>query len=408
MNNKADLDQNSEIGNNELETSVIDSLVKRYEDTESTSYLASSKKLVESSNTFLSSQQIYDIFKGKAKNYAGIKIVNTSLKHVEIYISPQLARDMLKFSQRGAINTKNKNRRLSRTKVNKYIEAIKKGKWCLTGEPIIISSDGEILNGHHRLQAAVEAGTGFIATITYGVTDDLSFAHIDVGNIRSRAQVLEMSGVKVSAQVLSRVAMLAKSFDMTKNSFNFRGTQGTSFQPAEILDYVEANKDLALSVDFVASIVKRHKLESQVSEAIYAFAHYLITQKLSEYIFTELSVTPEVYLTRIISSLGLESEDDVEYQVRNYLQSLVHESSSYSLLCKLSAIFKGWNILLNIPVTGKKVAIRRVARYKKDEEGNNIPLPSAGNINEPFTVPCVSKGAVPKRILKQSNVQIIK
>ncbi|WP_305846021.1 ParB N-terminal domain-containing protein [Photobacterium kishitanii] len=408
MNNKADLDQNSEIGNNELETSVIDSLVKRYEDTESTSYLASSKKLVESSNTFLSSQQIYDIFKGKAKNYAGIKIVNTSLKHVEIYISPQLARDMLKFSQRGAINKKNKNRRLSRTKVNKYIEAIKKEKWCLTGEPIIISSDGEILNGHHRLQAAIEAGTGFIATITYGVTDDLSFAHIDVGNIRSRAQVLEMSGVKVSAQVLSRVAMLAKAFDMTKNSFNFRGTQGTSFQPAEILDYVEANKNLALSVDFVASIVKRHKLESQVSEAIYAFAHYLITQKLNEYIFTELSITPEVYLTRIISSLGLESEDDVEYQVRNYLQSLVHESSSYSLLCKLSAIFKGWNILLNIPVTGKKVAIRRVARYKKDEEGNNIPLPSAGNINEPFTVPCVSKGTIPKRILKQSNVQIIK
>lgn len=95
------------------------------------------------------------------------------------------------------------------------------GKWCLTGEPIIISADGEILNGHHRLQACIEAGVGFIATITYGVTDDLSFAHIDVGNIRSRAQVLEMAGVKVSASVLSRVAMLAKAFEMTKNPFNF-------------------------------------------------------------------------------------------------------------------------------------------------------------------------------------------
>ncbi|BAX55319.1 hypothetical protein PDPUS_2_00733 [Photobacterium damselae subsp. piscicida] len=255
------------------------------------------------------------------------------------------------------------------------------GKWCLTGEPIIISADGEILNGHHRLQACIEAGVGFIATITYGVTDDLSFAHIDVGNIRSRAQVLEMAGVKVSASVLSRVAMLAKAFEMTKNPFDFRGTQGTSFQPAEILGYVEDHEELAISVDFVSKIVKRHKRESQVSEPIYAFAHYLITQKLNQHTFNELSVTPEVYLTRVISSLGLESEDDVEYQVRNYLQSLVHESISYSLLCKLSAIFKGWNMHLDIPVSGNKVSVKRVALFKKDSDGNKIPLPSAGNCN---------------------------
>ena len=207
---------------------------------------------------------------------------------------------------------------------------------------------------------------------------------------------------------LSRVAMLAKAFDMTKNPFAFRGTQGTSFQPAEILAYVEEHKELALSVDFVAKVVKRHKLESQASEAIYAFSHYLIKQKLIDCKFNELPTSPETYLTRVISSLGLESEDDVEYQVRNYLQSLIHESSSYSLLCKLSAIFKGWNIHLGIPVAGNKVAVRRVARYKKDAEGNNIPAPAAGNINEPFTVPCIPKGPTPKRLLKQSNVQVIK
>lgn len=408
MNNKETRSQFDEIGDNLLENSVITSLVERFEDKENTSYLASSQKLVDASNELISSQQLYDIFKEKSKYYAGVKRVKTSLKHIEIYISPRLAREMLEFSQRGAVNKKNKNRKLNRTKVNKYAEAMKNSKWCLTGEPVIISADGEILNGHHRLQASLEANVGFIATITYGVTDDLSFAHIDVGNMRSRAQVLEMAGVKVSAQVLSRVAMLAKAFDMTKNPFDFRGTQGTSFQPAEILDYVEDHKELALSVDFVSSVTKRHKRESQVSEPIYAFAHYLITQKLNEYTFNELHITPEVYLTRVISSLGLASEDDVEYQVRNYLQSLVHESTSYSLLCKLSAIFKGWNTHLDIPISGNKIGVKRVARYKKDAEGNNIPLASAGNINEAFTIPCTPKGPVPKRILKQSNVQIKK
>lgn len=408
MNDDNERNQLDEIGDNSLANSISTRLVKRYENRESTSYLASSKIIIETSSEILTSQQTYDIFKSKSKYYAGIKSVKTSLKHIEIFISPRLARDMLQFSQRGAVNKNNKNRRLSRTKVSKYAEAMKARKWCLTGEPIIISDDGEILNGHHRLQACIEAGVGFISTVTYGVTDDLSFAHIDVGNMRSRAQVLEMSGVKVSAPVLSRVAMLAKAFDMTKNKFDFRGTQGTSFQPAEILSYVEDNEELALSVDFASTIVKRHRLESQISEPIYAFAHYLITQQLKKLEFDYLPISPEVYLTKVISGLGLNSEEDIEYQVRNYLQSLVRESTSYALLCKLSAIFKGWNLHLNIPVTNNKVSVKRVAQFKRDADGNKLPLTSAGNINEAFTVPCIPKGATPKRIIKQSNIQIKK
>ena len=386
----------------DLEHSVINSLVKRFE----SSYLGSSKRLIDDSKETLSANELGMIFKEKSKYYAGIKVISTSLKHVVIYITPTLARDMLRFSSRGAINKMHQNRKLNLAKVRKYAESMKKREWCLTGEPIIISYDGEILNGHHRLKAASDANVGFIAPITYGVTDDLSFAHIDVGNMRSRAQVLEMAGVKVSASVLSRVAMLAKSFEITPNPFAFRGTQGTSFQPAEILKYVEEHNELALSVDFVAKIFKKYKRESQASEAIYAFAHYLIKIQLGKKEFKDLPISPETYLTRLISSLGLESEDDIEYQVRNYLQSLVHESTSYSLLCKLAAIFKGWNMYLGIPVVGNRVSVRRVSRYKKDDEGNNIPLPAAGNINEAFTIPCVTKGSTPKRISKQSNISI--
>lgn len=395
-----------EISNADLENSIVSSLVSRFDESERTSYLASSTNLLKNSNETLTPAQLEEIFKANAKYYAGVKVVQTTLKHTTIFISPQLARDMLTFSSRGTVNKKNKNRRLSKPKVKKYAEAMKNREWCLTGEPIIISHEGEILNGHHRLEAACEARVGFIAPITYGVTDDLSFAHIDVGNIRSRSQVLEMAGVKVSASVLSRVAMLAKAFDMTKNPFAFRGTQGTSFQPAEILAYVEDHNELALSVHFISEIFKKHRLESQASETIYAFAHYLIKKQLSACEYENLPLCPETYLTRIISSLGLSSEDDIEYQVRNYLQSIVHESTSYSLLCKLSAIFKGWNSHLGLTISGNRIAVRRVARYKKDDSGNKIPLTAAGNINEPFTVPCVSKGPTPKRIQKQSNVQI--
>ncbi len=397
-----------EISDEALENSIVDGLLAQYNKKESTSYIASSKRLLETSSSILPNEKKKEIFKSKARYYSGVKEIETTLKHTVIYVSPHLARDMLELSRRGAINPEHKNRKISKLKVQKYAEAMKEGKWCLTGEPIIMSDDGEILNGHHRLKASIESNVGFIAPITYGVTDDVSFATIDVGNVRSRSQVLEMAGVDVNANVLSRIAMLAKAFEQTKNQFAFRGTQGTSFQPSEIMTYVGENKELALSVEFVTEVVKRYKLESQVSETIYAFAHYLIKQKLKDSVFNEtLPISPETYLTRIISSLGLESENDIEYQVRNYLQSLVRESTSYSLLCKLSAIFKGWNMLLGVPVAGNKISIRRVARFRRDEEDNKIPMPAAGNINEPFTVPCITKGKVPKTIQKQSNIKIV-
>ncbi|BAX51822.1 hypothetical protein PDPUS_1_00447 [Photobacterium damselae subsp. piscicida] len=147
MNDNSEHNQLDEIGDNSLANSISSSLVNKYENKENSSYLASSKVIVDKFSEILTPQKVYDIFKSKSKYYAGIKSVRTSLKHIEIIISPQLARDMLQFSQRGAVNKNNKNRKLSRTKVNKYAEAMKAGKWCLTGEPIIISDDGEILGG---------------------------------------------------------------------------------------------------------------------------------------------------------------------------------------------------------------------------------------------------------------------
>lgn len=397
----------NEISDEHVEASIIDTLFDRFGENENlTTYLASSRRFIGDSSSILSSEMVSKIFKEKSKYYSGVREVKTDLQHIDLYITPELARDMLQYSRRGAINPEHKNRKISKARVKSYAEAMKESKWCLTGEPIIISSEGEILNGHHRLEASCESQSGFIAPVTYGVTDDLSFAHIDVGNNRTRSQVLEMAGVEVSPSVLSRVAMLAKAFESTKNPFAFRGTQGTSYAPAQILTFVEQNVELALSVAFVSEVVKRHKLESQASEAIYAFAHYLIKKKLIELPMKELPLTPESYLTRVISSIGLESEEDVEYQVRNYLQSLVHESTSYALLCKLSAIFKGWNMHLGISVSGNRISVRRVARYKKDQDGNNIPLPASGNINEPFTIPCVPKGKTPRNIQRQSNIQI--
>lgn len=55
----------------------------------------------------------------------------------------------------------------------------------------------------------------------------------------------------------------------------------------------------------------------------------------------------------------------------------------------------------NIPVVGKKVAIRRVANFVNNEEGERVPAKAAGNIREAFTIPFLTPGKTPSRVKKQ-------
>lgn len=397
-----DEEQNQQNYNQE---SVVKGLLERYED--SSQHLGSSKKLIQASKRKLSRKEMDDIFKDRSKYYSSLSVIEppTSIQQVVVHVTPTMARDMLQFSRRGAINTQNSNRRIKQRSVKQYTELMNNGLWCLNGEAIIIDENGEVLDGHTRLAAAEKSHYGFITVLIWGIMDKKAFANTNVGDNRSRQHVLEMAGVSVDAKALSQVAMLAKAFENTSNPYNFRATQGTAFRPADILEYVEQHEELALSVDFVSSLIKTHKHQSQASEATYAFAHYLIKQKLKDAAPEELSITPELYLTNVISGLGQTSTDNIEYQVRKSLQSMVGESSSYALICRLSCIFKGWNCHMKIPVVGKRINVRRVAKYYKDEDGNRHPMKAAGNIKEAFTIPFTKPGITPQKIQKMAAMK---
>ncbi|HCH4733539.1 TPA: chromosome partitioning protein ParB [Vibrio parahaemolyticus] len=396
----------SQHNNNDIEESIVQGLMEKYQKPPN-EYLASSKQLIESSRRKLDRKVMDEIFKSSSQYYPQLKVIDLAIpvQHEVVHISPSVARDMLKFSKRGSINTDLSNRRVNRSAVKKFAEDMNEGRWCLTGEPIIIGHDGEILDGHTRLEAASKSNYGFIAIIIWGISDALAFAHTDTGNIRSRANVLEMAGVSVDAKVLSQVAMLSKAFDMTMNPYAFRGTQGTSFKPAEILDYVQGRDELALSVNKISSLAKEHKQQIQAPQATLAFAHYLINEKLKSYEGDELPITPDIYIANIIPGLGQTSTESIEYKVRDYLESIRKESTSYALLCRLSCIFKGWNMYMGIPVVGKKVSVRRVANFIKNEEGERVPAKAAGNIKEAFTIPFIEPGKTPHKVKKRAAMK---
>lgn len=102
-------------------------------------------------------------------------------------VTPDCARWLL------TLNTANRKLNRSGDGVKRFIKLLRTGQWLLTGEPIIVSSEGIINDGQHRLHAIVEADIAAHLDIRFGI-DRAAFAATNTGVRRSIGQVLSISG----------------------------------------------------------------------------------------------------------------------------------------------------------------------------------------------------------------------
>jgi hypothetical protein len=98
-----------------------------------------------------------------------------------IGVSPTLAAEWLR-------TVRNKAKIDTRT-VLAYAHDMERGLWKLNGEPIILSSQGELLSGRLRLHACMKAATSFPTLVIRGI-DDANFETIDAVRRRTFADVL--------------------------------------------------------------------------------------------------------------------------------------------------------------------------------------------------------------------------
>lgn len=99
------------------------------------------------------------------------------------------------------------NRRINRRKVDQLVRQMKSGEFENTGEPVIISADGIINDGQHRLLAVVEAEAVLDMDVRFGIPRKV-FSKTDTGTSRSSADVLTIKGVKAGSQISSAVRLL--------------------------------------------------------------------------------------------------------------------------------------------------------------------------------------------------------
>jgi hypothetical protein len=111
-------------------------------------------------------------------------------------ITPELAAVLLER------NDNNRNRRSDR--VDKYGRAMSLGDWGLTGQPIIIDRNGNLMDGQHRLMAVVDTGISVWFLVVRGVDPEL-MPLVDKGLARTAGDAFAWAGVPNSNMVAAAI-----------------------------------------------------------------------------------------------------------------------------------------------------------------------------------------------------------
>lgn len=86
------------------------------------------------------------------------------------------------------------NRRLRAQWVHDYEREMTEGRWQFNAAPILIDTEGRILDGQHRLSAIIASKTTQKFVVVTGL-DPATFSTIDIGHKRRASDAVQVSGI---------------------------------------------------------------------------------------------------------------------------------------------------------------------------------------------------------------------
>lgn len=117
--------------------------------------------------------------------------MGTSVNTVIETITPEKAREYFNTS----IGEGKKPRPVSKTYIQSYADTMRKGRWMLNGVPIIFDTNGNLIDGCHRMLAVEKAGIPVAFEVRRGVSAE-AFTTYDCGRHRTLGQLLAMQTKK--------------------------------------------------------------------------------------------------------------------------------------------------------------------------------------------------------------------
>lgn len=268
---------------------------------------------------------------------------------VRMVITPERAKVMLERNS----SEEWRNRPESESSVRRYAKKMEKGDWMYTGQTIIFSSTGNLLNGQHTLSACILSDSEFETLVAFGVKDE-AFKYMDCGTSRTAAHIFAIDGVPCYV-FASSVARLLYSY---KNS-NGNNPKGMKLENDELLSFFYDHQEILES----KSIANTAQKSGLMTPAWAGFLHYLCAQKNRK--------MADDFFEKVLTGIGIESAKSPENMLRSRLikNTQARADAKESWLYIGAYAIKAWN-------AKRKGATIGVLKWRSSQAPNE-PYPRA-------------------------------
>lgn len=178
------------------------------------------------------------------------------------------------------------NRPISNITVAKYRRDMEAGLWHFTNAGVAFDTDGNLIDGQHRLHAIAQlaSGNGIALNVTRGLPPESRF-YIDQGRKRSSGNQLAMAGVKN----YNHNASAAKFFLVWQSGIMFRDNKQAQLITApQIQEWVNCHPDLIRMANEAHNYLLKNDAQPSVARAAF-FAFAKISPQQAAMFFEKLS-----------------------------------------------------------------------------------------------------------------------
>lgn len=237
------------------------------------------------------------------------------------------------------LNKNVKNRNVVQRAVTEYANEMKNGRWLFNGDPIRFDTDGILLDGQHRLLAAVQADESFEAVVIRGLPAETQQV-MDTGRKRSFANTLALAGEKDPTSVAA-VATIAYLWDSGARGVALRthGNYGSySLQIPVLMDYFMKNRD-----EIIGVMTDTRRLQHVLPTGIRAAG-------LAKIVLSRIDEDDaEFFIEHLISGAELAATDPIHVLRNKLFKEKTQVNSAHSIPSDytLALIFKAWNAWRN-------------------------------------------------------------
>jgi hypothetical protein len=219
------------------------------------------------------------------------------------------------------------NRSIRNTKLEQLKADMKQARFKFNGESIIISKDGKLNDGQHRLTAIVQTRLPQRMIVVFGVERDTRFT-IDVGAARSASDHMSLAGWPYSAQVAA-VARHTIAFERYKEEVLGRPSDVST---SEVVGRGENDKLLQECAAYAACNAKLFRAIAK--STIIGFCFYQFAKRKP--------LEAKTFFDKLKSGTDL-SETNAIRIVREYMIA----RPKLTTFDKVELIFRAWNNWIN-------------------------------------------------------------